>query len=74
MRDGEIEGEDTGVSACGLIHPEPPRPARLALNRRSPYFSCWRSLWGCKATRVALAGSVRSLRIAPIPVGQSSRR
>ena len=37
MTSRAIAGDDTGVSAYGLIHPEPSRPAELALNRRSPY-------------------------------------
>ena len=42
MGSGEIEGDDTGVSAYGLFHPEPSWPARLALNLRSPHSTCWR--------------------------------
>ncbi len=56
MPSREIAGDDTGVSAYGLFHPEPSWPAPLALNRRSTYSTCWRPPLGCKALLVALAG------------------
>jgi hypothetical protein len=62
MTSREIAGDDTGVSAHGLFHPEPSWPAQLALNRPSTYSTCWRPRLGCKAIVVALAAGAVSPR------------
>ena len=56
MTSREIAGDDTGVSAHGLFHPEPSWPAQLALNRPSTYSTCWRPRLGVQGHRGGLGG------------------
>ena len=75
MTSREIAGDDTGVSAHGLFHPEPSWPAPLALNRPSTYSTCWRPPPGVQGHRGGgLGGPGRSLRTAPVQIGPSSWR
>ena len=62
---------------CECLRADPPGTIAASVTGLKPMIDLLAMLTaplGCKATVVALAGPVRSLRVAPAPIGQSSRR